>query len=42
MSIVVPSKGANPAAIAPAVRAVANGLTRRVGILWDSAGSRDR
>ena len=42
VSIVVPSRGANPAAIAPAVRAVANGLTRRVGILWDSAGSRDR
>ena len=39
VSLVVASKGANPAAIAPAVRAVANGLTRRVGILWDGAES---
>lgn len=35
VSLVVATKGANPAAVAPAVRAVANGLTRRVGILWD-------
>jgi DNA-binding IclR family transcriptional regulator len=40
VSLVVASKGANPAAIAPAVRAVASGLTRRVGVLWDHAESR--
>ena len=36
VSLVVATQGANPTAIAPAVRAVANGLTRRVGSLWDS------
>lgn len=36
VSLVVATKGANPAAVAPAVRAVANGLTRRVGILRDT------
>lgn len=36
VSLVVATKGANPAAVAPAVRAVANGLSRRVGTLWDT------
>jgi DNA-binding IclR family transcriptional regulator len=36
VSLVVATKGANPAAVAPAVRAVANGLTRHVGTLWDT------
>jgi DNA-binding IclR family transcriptional regulator len=40
VSIVVASGGAQPAAIAPAVRAVAGGLTRRVGTLWASAEAR--
>jgi DNA-binding IclR family transcriptional regulator len=40
VSLVVASKGANSATIAPAVRAVANGLTRRVGLLWDNAEPR--
>lgn len=39
VSLVVATKGANPIAIAPAVRAVANGLTRRVGTLWDTDDS---
>ena len=36
VSTVVATKGANPSALAPAVRAVALGLTRRVGLAWDS------
>ena len=41
VSLVVHAQGADPAALAPAVRAVASGLTRRVGELWDAgAGSR--
>lgn len=35
VSTVVATKGASPAALAPAVRAVAAGLTRRVALLWD-------
>jgi DNA-binding IclR family transcriptional regulator len=35
VSTVVATKGAVPTALAPAVRAVARGLTRRVGLLWD-------
>ena len=39
--MVVATAGADPAALAPAVRAVASGLTRRVGELWDAGtGSR--
>lgn len=37
VSLVVATKGADPAALAPAVRAVANGLTRRVGVLWHTS-----
>ena len=36
VSIVVATKGASPSALAPAVRAVAIGLTRRVSALWDA------
>jgi DNA-binding IclR family transcriptional regulator len=35
VSLVVATRGADPKALAPAVRAVASGLTRRVGELWD-------
>jgi DNA-binding IclR family transcriptional regulator len=35
VSIVVATNGANPAALAPAIRTVAAGLTRRVAVLWD-------
>ena len=35
VSIVVADKGREPGGVAPAVRAVANGLTRRVVTLWD-------
>lgn len=36
VSLVVATRGADPTALAPAVRAVASGLTRRVGELWDA------
>ena len=40
VSLVVASRGADPATLAAAVRAVASGLTRRVGVLWASAEAR--
>ncbi len=35
VSLVVATRGADPQALAPAVRAVASGMTRRVAELWD-------
>lgn len=42
VSLVVATRGADPRTLAPAVRAVANGMSRRVSAIWDSAGGPDR
>lgn len=40
VSLVVAARGADPRALAPAIRTVASGLTRRVAEVWQGAGHR--